>query len=104
MKSHAGAKAWFQPGKEKIAGMGIQTVRGVMETRQISIYFGVVILAAVIGLLVPGTRTFEVGIIPALAFMLFVTFLQVPLADLRRAIAQSRFLAALLVGNFIAIP
>jgi ACR3 family arsenite efflux pump ArsB len=39
-----------------------------------------------------------------LALMLFVTFLQVPLADLRHAFAQARFLAALLVVNFVGVP
>lgn len=84
--------------------MSIQTIQKVMENRQISIYFGVVVIAAIIGLLVSATRTFEVGINPALALMLFVTFLQVPLADLKRAITRIRFLAALLLGNFIVIP
>ncbi|WP_245450777.1 bile acid:sodium symporter [Borborobacter arsenicus] len=36
--------------------------------------------------------------------MLFVTFLQVPLADLGRAFARVRFLAALLVTNFVVVP
>lgn len=36
--------------------------------------------------------------------MLFVTFLQVPLADLGRAFLRVRFVAALLVFNFVAIP
>ncbi|MDO8942012.1 MAG: hypothetical protein Q7U75_02455, partial [Desulfobacterales bacterium] len=41
---------------------------------------------------------------PALAAMLFVTFLQVPLAELGRAFARGRFLAALLTANFVAVP
>ena len=36
--------------------------------------------------------------------MLFVTFLQVPLTELRRAWANMRFLGALLVANFVAVP
>src|SRR5690606_7898948 len=35
---------------------------------------------------------------------LYVTFLQVPLPALRGAFTQRRFLAALLVTNFVAIP
>ncbi|WP_366029225.1 bile acid:sodium symporter [Hyphomicrobium sp.] len=41
---------------------------------------------------------------PALAVMLFVTFLQVPLSHLSRAFTDTRFLSALMVGNFVAIP
>jgi ACR3 family arsenite efflux pump ArsB len=46
----------------------------------------------------------EQAINPALALMLFVTFLQVPLSDLRRAFTHVRFLSALLVTNFLIVP
>ncbi|MEO7558761.1 MAG: arsenic resistance protein [Nitrosospira sp.] len=82
----------------------MQNIREVLEKCQIAIYFGTVVIAAIVALLVPGTTALEAGVNPALALMLFVTFLQVPLADLRRAFAHVRFLAALLVGNFIVIP
>jgi ACR3 family arsenite efflux pump ArsB len=36
--------------------------------------------------------------------MLFAIFLQVPLAELRQALADLRFLAALLAANFAVIP
>jgi ACR3 family arsenite efflux pump ArsB len=36
--------------------------------------------------------------------MLFATFLQVPLADLGRALVRVRFIGALLAANFLAIP
>lgn len=78
--------------------------REVLEAKQIAIYFSAAVLAALLALLVPGTAGLETGINPALALMLFVTFLQVPLADLGRAFAQVRFLAALLVMNFIVGP
>jgi ACR3 family arsenite efflux pump ArsB len=81
-----------------------QNVRETLETRQISIYFGIVVLAAVFALLVPRTTVLEIGINPALALMLFVTFLQVPLADLAQAFSRIRFLAALLKANFIVVP
>jgi ACR3 family arsenite transporter len=82
----------------------MQQLRDTLETRQITIYFGVVVLAAVIALLVPGTTMLEAAINPALALMLYVTFLQVPLAALRRAFGQIRFLLALLLANFVVIP
>ena len=82
----------------------MQKFREFLENRQVAIYFSTVIIAATVSLLIPGTTVLEAGVNPALALMLFVTFLQVPLADLRRAFAHVRFLAALIVGNFIGIP
>lgn len=75
-----------------------------MERHQTSIYFGAVAVAAVIALTVAGTTALEVAVNPALALMLYVTFLQVPIAELKRAFGQVRFLAALLVANFIVVP
>ena len=82
----------------------MQKIRGFFESWQISIYFGTVVFAAAIAKLVPGTPGFEAGINSALALMLFVTFLQVPLADLGRAFIQVRFFAALLIANFVMVP
>ncbi|WBU64716.1 arsenic resistance protein [Paracoccus aerodenitrificans] len=63
-----------------------------------------VALAAILGFTVSGTRELEGTINPALAFMLFVTFLQVPLPGIGRGFKETRFLGALLVSNFIAVP
>lgn len=82
----------------------MQKLREFLERRQISIYFGTVVLAAAIAKLVPGTTVLEASINPALAFMLFVTFLQVPLADIGRAFTRIRFFAALLIANFVMVP
>lgn len=79
-------------------------LRETLETQQVKIYFGVVALAAIVGVVFPTATVLEVGINPALAFMLFVTFLQVPLAELRRAFLEVRFLAALVVANFVVVP
>lgn len=79
-------------------------LRETLETHQVTIYFGAVVLAALVGVVFPAATTLEAGINPALAFMLFVTFLQVPLAELRRAFLQVRFLAALVVANFVVVP
>lgn len=82
----------------------MQDLRDRLENGQVGIYFGVVALAVLAALALPGTGALEAAINPALALMLFVTFLQVPLAELGRAFAHTRFLAALLVTNFIVIP
>jgi ACR3 family arsenite transporter len=79
-------------------------LRDIFETQQIKIYFAAVMLAALLGLAISATTALRAGINPALAFMLFVTFLQVPLSDLGRAFLQIRFLIALLITNFIAVP
>jgi ACR3 family arsenite transporter len=79
-------------------------LREALERRQVWIYFAAVLIAAAAGVLVPGTEVLEPGINPALALMLFVTFLQVPLAELGQAFTRLRFLAALVVANFVAVP
>jgi ACR3 family arsenite efflux pump ArsB len=82
----------------------VQQVRDLLEARQVPIYFGSVIAAAAFALIVPATSVLEAAINPALAFMLFVTFLQVPLVDLARAFTRWRFMMALLAANFLVIP
>ncbi len=84
--------------------MDTRSIKVILENRQIGIYFGTVVVAGISALLLPGTTTLEAGVNPALALMLFVTFLQVPLADLRQHFARLDFLAALLIANFIAVP
>lgn len=79
-------------------------MRDIFEQRQILIYFLAIAIAAIIGLAVPGAAMMHGIINPALAFMLFVTFLQVPLGEMAKGFRQARFLAALLLGNFVAIP
>lgn len=80
------------------------TLRDRLEGSQVAIYFAAVIAGAVIALAIPGTASWEGAINPALALMLFVTFLQVPLAELGRAFRQTRFLVVMLVTNFVIVP
>lgn len=79
-------------------------MKDFLETRQPPIYFTAVALGAVLALVAPGTRMLETAIEPALALMLFLTFLQLPLAALAQALLQRRFMAVLLAVNFIAVP
>lgn len=79
-------------------------LREIFESRQIAIYFGTIAMAVVVALLVPGATIFEAGINAALALMLFVTFLQVPLRDLWQAVTRIRFVAPLLLVNFVVLP
>lgn len=84
--------------------MTISNLRECLEQHQISTYFGAVIVAATAAMMTPALGTLEPAISPALAVMLFTTFLQVPMADLGKAFLEFRFMAALVVANFIAIP
>ena len=79
-------------------------MRDILERQQVWIYFAAVALAAIIGFAVSGTAELEGAINPALAFMLFVTFLQVPLPEIGQGFREARFLGALLVSNFICVP
>lgn len=79
-------------------------LRETLENHQVHIYFGVVVLGVIAAVTLNGTTALEVGINPALAFMLFVTFLQVPLAELRLAFSRFRFLGVLLLTNFVVVP
>ncbi|MGY0406727.1 hypothetical protein, partial [Pseudoalteromonas sp. SYSU M81241] len=74
-------------------------MRDILERRQIWIYFAAVLAGAVAQDFARPT-----WIEPALAFMLFVTFLQVPLSQIGNGFRQVRFLFALLIANFVAIP
>lgn len=79
-------------------------LRDTLEQRQTPIYFAAAALAAAAAWTLPGTAGLERAIDPALALMLYVTFVQVPVAELRQAFGQVRFLAALMAANFLAIP
>lgn len=82
----------------------LTSLRETLESQQVRIYFGAVVLGAIAALTIPGMTALEIGINPALAFMLFVTFLQVPLAELRLAFSRFRFLGVLLLTNFVIVP
>jgi ACR3 family arsenite transporter len=83
----------------------MQQLRDFLERRQICIYFVTVVVAAIIAIMAaPATTVLEVAVNPALAFMLFLTFIQVPIAEIKRSFGNARFLGALLVTNFVFIP
>ncbi|MDF3943539.1 arsenic resistance protein, partial [Achromobacter denitrificans] len=82
----------------------MQHLRDFLERQQAALYFGAVAIAALLAWQVPASTVLAPAIDPLLGFMLFVTFLQVPLTELRRALGNLRFLGALLAANFIAVP
>jgi len=79
-------------------------LKDFMENYQIFIYFITIFIAILIACFTPNTSSFEAFINPALAFMLFVTFLQVPILQLQKAFKKTKFILALLFSNFILIP
>ncbi|CCG85495.1 arsenic resistance protein [Erwinia piriflorinigrans] len=79
-------------------------LRNGFEHHQVSIYFSAIAIAGLAALVLPGTPVLASAINPALALMLFVTFLQIPLAGLGKAVTRLRFLLPLLVANFLFIP
>ncbi|MCJ9710639.1 arsenic resistance protein, partial [Bordetella hinzii] len=79
-------------------------LRARLEARQTAIYFSAVLLAFVAAWLMPATRLLSAAVDPLLALMLFATFLQVPLGELRRAMRDLRFVGVLLAANFAGVP
>jgi len=79
-------------------------LKGFAENYQIFIYFITIFVSILITFFIPNTSSFEDFINPALAFMLFVTFLQVPILEFKKALKKTKFILVLLCANFIFIP
>ncbi|WP_242170316.1 MULTISPECIES: arsenic resistance protein [unclassified Pseudomonas] len=79
--------------------------RDTLEHNQIPIYFVTVLLAAAFGVFAP-TSAHGLGILvtPAIAVLMYAMFLQIPFLDLRQGLGNKRFIAALLLANFILVP
>ncbi|MEV4877698.1 arsenic resistance protein [Streptomyces cyaneofuscatus] len=76
-----------------------------MEHHQVAVYLAAMALGALLGLAVPSFGPgLEHLINPVLGALLFVTFLQVPAAELLRSLRDGRFLSAALVVNFVVVP
>jgi arsenite transporter len=76
-----------------------------LERRQVPIYLGAIVVGLLVGLAAPGAGPgLEVAINPVLGALLYVTFLQVPAAELVRSLRAGRFLGAVLVVNFVVVP
>ncbi|MFI0471048.1 bile acid:sodium symporter [Saccharopolyspora sp. 5N102] len=76
-----------------------------MERHQVAVYVGALAAGALVGWAFPGAGPgLGHAINPVLAALLYVTFLQVPAAQLGRSLRGGRFLAAALVVNFVVVP
>lgn len=76
-----------------------------MERHQVAVYLAAMAAGAVVGLAaLSAGPSLKHAINPVLAALLYVTFLQVPAAELLRSLRAGRFLAAALVVNFVVVP
>ena len=79
--------------------------RDTLEQNQIPLYFASVLLAVVVGLVAPSmAQGLGTLVTPAIAVLMYAMFLQIPFLDLRQGLGNKRFMAALLLANFILIP
>lgn len=79
--------------------------RLTLERRQVWIYLAAILSGLVLGGLRPELGTlFDALLWPVLGALLYATFMQVPLLHLREAVRDHRFIAAVLIGNFVLLP
>jgi ACR3 family arsenite transporter len=64
-------------------------MKGMLERQQVWIYFCCIALSVAAASVVVGTERLEAAINPALAFMLFVTFLQIPMAEIGKGVPRA---------------
>jgi arsenite transporter len=85
-------------------------VRGVLtrlqlERGQILVYLAAIALGAALGWNLPvAAPVLEKVLWPVLAALLYVTFAQVPLLEVRGLMGHGRFVVALLAVNFVVVP
>lgn len=78
---------------------------GRLERAQVLVYLAAIGVGLALGTAMPAaTETLAALVLPVLAVLLFVTFLQVPLRLLPTAMRDTRFLSVALVTNFVLVP
>lgn len=83
----------------------MSSIAARFERHQVPLYLIAIAVGGVVGALGSDVAaTLEHAITPTLAALLFVTFLQVPAASLLDAARSGRFIAAVLIVNFVAVP
>lgn len=109
-----GRDRWSEPGVGTIVNLldvGVPRTRPLVklvewaDRHQLGVYLLALAGVAALGFAAPGTAPgLEHAIEPVLAALLFATFLQVPFTALTRAFRDARFLAVVLVANFVVAP
>ncbi|WP_110589574.1 arsenic resistance protein [Microbacterium suaedae] len=76
-----------------------------LERHQTALCLAALAVGAVVGLVAPGAAgTLGVAVEPVLGLLLYATFLGVPFDRIRVALRDGRFLAAILVVDFLVVP
>jgi len=89
----------------QLLSTGLLLTREQLETHQTLIYFAAVFAAIAFGLLATdAARHVEALVTPAIAVLMYAMFLQIPFLDLRQGLGNRRFMAALLLANFVLVP
>jgi arsenite transporter len=84
---------------------GATAVEALTGRWQVAVYLAAVLAGLAVGAAVPDVADVaEPMVWPTLGLLLLTTFLQVPLRRLPEAARDRRFLAAVVVGNFVAVP
>jgi arsenite transporter len=79
--------------------------RQSLEKNQVLIYLAAILAGLVIGSGAPMFgEMLEIALWPILGLLLYVTFTQTPLSQLREAFGNPRFLVAAVLGNFVVLP
>lgn len=79
--------------------------RETLEKYQVYIYLIAITAGLMLGGAFPeGADALELILWPVLGLLLYTTFTQVPLANLKEAFSSPRFMAAAVVGNFVVLP
>lgn len=80
-------------------------MRDQMEKHQSWLYLTFIVLGLALGMGAPAfAEPLEQLLWPLLGILLYATFSQIPLLHIARSFKDTRFMAALMVGNFIVIP
>lgn len=80
-------------------------MRDHMEKHQSWLYLTFIALGLALGIAAPGlAEPLKALLWPLLATLLYATFTQIPLLHIAQSFKDTRFITALMVGNFIAIP
>ncbi len=75
------------------------------DTRQVPLYLAAIGVGVLAGLAAPSAAPMlERAINPVLALLLFATFLAVPLTEVASGFRDVRFLATVMVANFVVVP
>lgn len=80
-------------------------LREKLENNQVLIYIVILIIAAGFGLIVPDEATkLDMTISIVIGILMYSMFSQIPFTSLKKSFSNSRFIVALCVVNYIAVP